>query len=95
MSSVIVDGYVLTLAEDWVEDFVKDLNGDGSSELINRLSATPLALAERRSYKTHDIDTSYLSRFDGTDYCQWMGRKSDGFFHPLSRIMKIIKAVPE
>ncbi len=41
------------------------------------------------------VDTSHLSRLDGTDIVQWYGRKSDGRFHPIGRIMRLTQVGKE
>jgi hypothetical protein len=84
-------GYVLTLADKEAFEITRELNGNGQGALIQELSNTTLAKAERASYKGPAVDTSYLSKFQGTDYCQWVGRQSDGRFYPIGRILKIIK----
>ena len=84
--------HVLTLAGPEAESETSGKNVSGQGGLIGALQKSPLARAERASYKRGDVDNSYLYRFDGTDYCQWFGRKADGRFHPLGRIMQIIKA---
>lgn len=89
--AAIVMGHALTLAGKGAETETRGLGGCGQGDLINALERTPLARSERESYKRRDVDAVYLSRFDGTDYCQWVGRKGDGYFHPIGRIMRIIK----
>lgn len=86
----IVEGYALTLAGPEAERAVIGKNGSGQGALIDALERTPLARAERAAYRRRDIDTAYLCRFDDTDYCQWFGRKADGRFHPISRVMRIV-----
>jgi hypothetical protein len=64
---------------------------NGQDELIRELSLHPTARAERDAArgKGRMMDHVHLSRFDGTDYCQWLGRCSDGFHRPVGRIMQI------
>lgn len=89
--SEIAMGYTLTLADPGAESVVLGKSGSGQGELINALKETPLGRLTRSLYKRRDVDTSYLCRFDDTDYCQWFGRKSDGCFHPISHVMKIVR----
>jgi hypothetical protein len=35
------------------------------------------------------VDTAHLARLNGTDFVQWYGRKSDGRFWPIGRIMRL------
>lgn len=94
MNDEIQMGFVLTLAGKEAIEATMGLNGSGQGELLDVLSKTPLARSEYKSYfvgKYDRVDTAYLSRFDGTDYCQWHGRQRDGCFHPMGRILKIIE----
>jgi hypothetical protein len=88
-------GHVLTLAGPEAERITRGKNGSGQGTLIDALEKTALAKAERAAYKRRDVDTSYLCRFDDTDYCQWFGRRSDGCFHPISRVLLIVKVAAE
>lgn len=65
------------------------ISGDGQgvkifqSDLIAKINAP-----------THRdrVDTAHLTRLDGTDFVQWYGRKADGRFHPIGRILRLTKA---
>lgn len=89
--SEVVMGHMLTMAEPGAQSLVMGKSGSGQGELINALENTPTARLARSLYKRRDVDTSYLCRFDGTDLCQWFGRKADGCFHPISPVMKIVR----
>lgn len=63
----------------------------GQGDLMRELSKHPLAIVERDVSKPWlRMDHIHLSRFDGTDYCQWWGRCADGFHRPVGRILQII-----
>lgn len=67
----------------------------GQGDLIQELSKHPLAISERDAGKPwRKMDHIHLSRFDGTDYCQWYGRCADGFHRPIGRILQIVAASP-
>lgn len=64
------------------------LGGDGQGlEIFNK---DPVAKLNAPTSKDR-VDTAHLSRFDGTDFVQWHGRKSDGRFWPIGRIMQLTK----
>jgi hypothetical protein len=63
----------------------------GQGDLIKELAKHPLAISERDTGKPwRKMDHIHLSRFDGTNYCQWYGRCADGFHRPIGRIMQIV-----
>jgi hypothetical protein len=68
---------------------------DGQGELLRSLSKTPIAraviLAEHQRRGRGRFDTAHLGRYDGTNYCQWMGRASDGYFHAFGPIFEIVE----
>lgn len=68
------------------------LGGDGQG--LGPLRDDPVAKANAPAggYKKHGFDTAHLSRYDGTDFIQWQGRKRDGFFHAYGKIMQLTKA---
>jgi hypothetical protein len=35
------------------------------------------------------VDTAHLARLEGTDFVQWYGRKADGSFWPIGRILRL------
>ena len=85
----------LTLATQDEASSVAPLGGSGAG--LDHLRRHPLARAEyeRGIGKGRDrlrIDTSHLSRFDGTDFVQWFGRVQSGYFVPFGAVMKIVKS---
>ena len=60
------------------------LNGDGQN--LTCLKADETIQAQRPGVRSH-FDTAYVTRYEGTDFVQWYGRKSDGRFHPWGKIM--------
>lgn len=85
--------YALTLAPDNVSDAVHGKNGDGQGALVDGLQRTPLAALVLSDGRPRRMDHIHLSRFDGTDFCQWYGRAADGFHYPIGAIMQIVRVV--
>lgn len=81
--------YVLTLAGPEAEAICRSKSGCGQGDLLRELSRTPLARSEYG--RPRGIDAAHLLRFDGTDFCQWFGRRADGRFYPFGRIMQIVR----
>jgi hypothetical protein len=80
--------HVLTLTD---ERPPEDASGsEVAYDGLDFLAISPLAVAERGG-RVGGADASYLSRFEGTDLVQWYGRRSDGCWHPIGRIMKIYR----
>lgn len=82
----------LTLASEDAYEICRMLGSNGYG--LDDLRQLPLAKSEYASGNPRNelgIDTSYLSRFDGTDYVQWFGRQSSGYFIPFGRIMQIVE----
>lgn len=48
---------------------------------------------QNRPPSTGVVDSSYLSKYDGTKFYQWFGRKSDGRWYPFGKILKLKKAI--
>jgi len=47
-------------------------------------------VARRNSPSRKDrVDAAHLAMLNGTDFVQWYGRKSDGCFWPIGRIMRL------
>ena len=68
------------------------LGSTGVSRLgLGHLESDPIA-KKNQPPLTGWCDTSYLSRYDGTDFFQWHGRRSDGMFHPYGKIMRIAQS---
>lgn len=63
------------------------LSGNGQG--LQQLERDPVAQTEKPP-ATGWCDTSHLSRYDGTDFVQWVGRKADGRFHPWGKIMRLV-----
>lgn len=64
------------------------LGGDGQGlEIFNDDLIAKLNAPKRKDR----VDTAHLSRLEGTDFVQWYGRKSDGYFWPIGRIMRLTK----
>lgn len=59
-------------------------NGSGT----DALKRDPVAIANMPSRKDR-VDTAHLARLSGTDFVQWYGRKGDGSFWPIGRIMRL------
>lgn len=72
---------------------IADCGGSsGQGDLMHELAKHPLAISERDAGKPwRRMDHVHLSRFDGTNYCQWYGRCADGYHRPIGRIMKILE----
>lgn len=67
------------------------LDGDGQG--LNSLKADAVVRANAPpSYRTAGFDTAHLSRYTGTDFLQWYGRKSDGRFYPFGKILRLTPA---
>lgn len=66
------------------------LGGDGQG--LEALENDPVAQANRPRGKTGGFDTSHLSRYEGTNFIQWHGRKADGRFYPYGSIMQLTRA---
>jgi len=64
------------------------LNGNGQG--LEELSKNPLAQANKPPAAGW-CDTCHLSLFEGTNFVQWFGRRSDGRFYPYGKIMQIIQ----
>lgn len=65
------------------------LSGNGQG--LNDLEKDPVAISNRPdSFHESGFDTAHLSRYEGTDFVQWYGRKADGCFHPWGKIMQIV-----
>lgn len=87
----------LTLAPDEAQQVVAGLDSDGQG--LDDLSRHPLAISEYNAGRGKGrnrlvIDTSHLTRYDGTDYVQWVGRIALGYFVPFGRLMKIVEPRP-
>ena len=90
-----VDGrrYTLTLADKaGQEAAARAGGGNGRGELVHALAKLPLAKSERGWPRR--ADHVHLSRADGTDLVQWMGRYSDGYHRPIGRVMRIVEVSP-
>lgn len=87
--------YILTLAEKGeAEVALKTSSGsDGQRELLKELGKTALAQSEFRANKKvwQKMDHVHLTRYNGTDFVQWVGRCSDGFHRPIGRVMQIFE----
>jgi hypothetical protein len=82
--------YVLTLPDQKVaKEATANSNCSGNDELAKLVSKQPLSLSERGSPR--NSDHVHLSRFIGTDYCQWFGRQADGYHRPIGRIMQVVR----
>jgi hypothetical protein len=68
------------------------LGGDG--QCLDCLKEDPLvkANAPTGGYKKHGFDTAHISRYEGTDFIQWQGRRADGCFHAYGQILKLTAA---
>ena len=67
-----------------------NLNGDGQS-VPAWCKDDPLAKQYApKSYKKTGFDTAHLSRYVGTDFIQWYGRRADGYFHAWGPVFKIV-----
>ena len=65
------------------------LGGDGQgleifqSDIIAKINAPT---------RRDRVDTAHLSRLGDTDFVQWYGRKADGRFWPIGRILRLTNA---
>lgn len=97
------EGYVLTLANEAEARAAerKSPGSDGSGRLMDGLRKHPLAVAEYDAETLHPtkrmphrrkywFDTANLYRIDGTNFCRWAGRASDGYFHSFGRYLEIV-----
>ncbi len=67
------------------------LSGNGQG--LDAIKDAPTVLQNRPgSYKQSGFDTAYVSRYEGTDFLQWYGRRADGCFHPYGKLMRLTKA---
>lgn len=90
----------LVLADKTDAELARKAGGsDGQDDLIERLRKDPLAVREieqeikrLRRNKT-SVDHINLTRYNGTDLVQWMGRFSNGYHYPLGALMKIETAI--
>lgn len=80
--------YFTPAGEGWLA-----LDGDGQGldavkdDPLVRKQIDGLTRAQRRLY-----DTAHLSRYVGTDFLQWYGRKADGRFYPFGEILRLTEA---
>jgi hypothetical protein len=95
MGDDIAMGYTLTLAGR-VDESVVNRSGSGQGDLMNALAKTPLAQEVYWDKKNRKLrmDAKYLCRFDGTDYCQWIGRCADGYYRHFGPVFHIIRVQP-
>jgi hypothetical protein len=73
--------YLDEVGEGWLS-----LGGDGSG--LSALNECPVAQRNAPTRKDK-VDASHLSRYTNTDLVQWRGRKADGMFWPIGRILKL------
>ncbi len=66
------------------------LHMDGSGQGMEIYENDPVALQNKPSHIRDGFDTYHLSRYDGTNFVQWYGRRSDGRFYPHGNIMEIV-----
>ncbi len=90
MSDEIVMGHTLTLAGREAEDVVRGCNSSGQGDLMKALAKLPLAVAELGHPKR--LDHVFLTRYDDTDYCSWVGRNGGGNFQHIGRLMRIVSS---
>lgn len=64
----------------------------GCGQYTDGLHDDPTVKKNRPDMRKERMDNVYLCRYDGTDFVQWYGRKSDGYFHPSGEIMKLTAA---
>lgn len=72
------------IGEGWLS-----LGSDGSG--LEIFDGDPVAKLNAPTRKDR-VDTAHLARLNGTDFVQWYGRKSDGCFWPIGRIMRLTYA---
>jgi hypothetical protein len=90
---VIAMGHALTLAPKCAKQEIRTKSGNGQGELVRALSGTVFAQAELYGAKPKGVDAVHLSRLENTDYCRWVGRRSDGRFHQIGRLMQIVRVL--
>jgi hypothetical protein len=62
-------------------------NGQG----LGAVERDPVVIKNRPG-RGSGFDTAHLVRYDGTDFCQWQGRRSDGCFHASGKILRLTAA---
>ena len=65
------------------------INSDGQGLGPLKNDFVVKANAPTGGYKNHGFDTAHLTRYDGTDFIQWVGRRSDGCFHAWGKLMQL------
>jgi hypothetical protein len=81
----LLDGsHLEEIGEGWLS-----LGGDGSG--MDIFNDDPVAKINAPKAKDR-VDTAYLARLGNTDFVQWYGRKSDGYFWPFGRILRLTHA---
>lgn len=63
----------------------------GCGQGTDPLRGCPIAKRNAPTRKDR-IDTAYISKLDGLPLFQWYGRKSDGCFHPIGKILRLTRA---
>ncbi len=63
----------------------------GSGQYTSSLQKCPVAIENRPSSKDR-VDTAYIVHYDNTDFYQWYGRKGDGRFHAIGKILRLTPA---
>lgn len=61
-----------------------------NAQNTGKYHSDPVVKANRPPHGS-GCDTSGLYQYDGTKFYQWMGRKSDGRFHPFGKILTRVK----
>jgi hypothetical protein len=85
MTRELQDGpHLKEVGEGWLS-----LNGDGQGMEIFRDDPIAILNAPKRKDR---VDTAHLSRLGNTDFVQWYGRKADGRFWPIGRILQLTEA---
>lgn len=63
----------------------------GSGQHTEPLRTDPVAKANQPPVSGR-CDTCYLLQYEGTEFIQWVGRRSDGRFHPYGKILQLTDA---
>jgi len=85
MTRELQDGpHLKEVGEGWLS-----LGSDGQGMEVFRDDPIAILNAPKRKDR---VDTAHLSRLGNTDFVQWYGRKSDGRFWPIGRILQLTEA---
>ena len=83
------------MSQNKVEYFKEDGEGclylSGDRQKTAELTICPVAQRNRPTSEDR-IDIAYIIHMEGTDFFQWYGRKSDGRFHHIGKLLVLTRA---